>query len=105
MLLNSETKSQRADEEGSQIEAVLMSISNEAVNGTETSQTIRLQGAMQRHEVTMLVDSGSSHCFINEVFVSLLVGAQPSLKPVQVCIANGGLLRCTQEFPCCQWSI
>lgn len=42
-----------------------MAISKEAVNGTKFGRTLRL-GTIQGREVTMLVDSGSSYCFVSE---------------------------------------
>lgn len=52
----------------------LCKISREAVSGTETSGTLRLQGWIQQHEVLILVDSGSSHSFISETLASRLTG-------------------------------
>lgn len=101
MLRNSNTESQCAYEDDSQIEADLLAISQEALTGSKTARTMRLQGVVQGHEVIMLLDSESSHCFISEEFARLLVGNQPSLKPVQVRIVNCGMLRCTREFPRC----
>lgn len=105
MLRNAEVESQSADEEDLQLKGELLAILQEAWKGSETVRTMRLQGLLQGHEVIMLVDSRSSHCFINEEFAHLLAGDQLAFKLVQVRIANGGLLRCIREFPHCQWSI
>lgn len=48
----------------------LMALSSQALNGTEGSKTIRLRGFISGQEAFMLVDSGSSHCFINEKLAS-----------------------------------
>lgn len=75
LLQCSETDSQRAKDDKSQIEADLIAISKEAVNGAETSRTIRLQGVIQSLEVIMLVDSGSSHCFVSEELARQMAGS------------------------------
>lgn len=49
-------------------DTVLMSISQQALTGTESSTSFRLRGWVQGLEVLMLVDSGSSHSFIDSTF-------------------------------------
>lgn len=83
------------------VDANLMTISKEAMLSDETSRTIKLQGEVQGHLVTMLVDSGSSHCFVSDKFAHLLRGAQKALVPIRVRIANGSVLHCIKEFPQC----
>lgn len=64
---------QTDNEESSEPEAVseeeevkLMAISQQALNGTESNRSIRLRGWIQGFELLMLVDSGSTHSFIDE---------------------------------------
>lgn len=73
MITESDRGSQEMDEESSQPEAQLMSISKEVVLGADNSKTLQLQSIIQGQEVVMLVDSGSSHCFINEDLVLSLL--------------------------------
>lgn len=47
-------------------EVKLMAISQQALNGTESNRSIRLRGWIQGFELLMLVDSGSTHSFIDE---------------------------------------
>lgn len=49
----------------------LMAVSAQAMNGTKGSQTIRLRGHLGDQEVFMLVDSGSSHSFINDQLAAI----------------------------------
>lgn len=42
-------------------EVSLLAISQQALNGTESSKSIRLRGWIQGTELLMLVDSGSTH--------------------------------------------
>ena len=44
----------------------LMAISVQAMNGTEGFKTIRLRDHLNGKEVFMLVDSGSSHSFVDD---------------------------------------
>lgn len=55
-------------------EADLCSISRAAVEGSIGPRTIRLQGKIQKKEVLMLIDSGSSHSFVSTNFASQLTG-------------------------------
>ena len=43
-----------------------LAISVATVTGTEGARTFRLLGQIQKTKVLMLVDLGSSHCFVNE---------------------------------------
>ena len=43
-----------------------LAISVATVTGTEGASTFRLLGQIQKTKVLMLVDLGSSHCFVNE---------------------------------------
>lgn len=94
MMTESDKNSQITKGEDVQPEVDLMSISREAMDGVENSRTLRLQSWIQDQEVVILVDSGSSHCFISEELAGRLEGARRCIKPVQVRVANGGLLKC-----------
>ena len=48
----------------------LMEISVQAMKGTEGMRTVRLRGFLAGQEVFMLVDSGSTNCFISEDLAS-----------------------------------
>uniref|UniRef100_A0ACD5ZQQ3 Uncharacterized protein n=1 Tax=Avena sativa TaxID=4498 RepID=A0ACD5ZQQ3_AVESA len=81
----------------------LFAISQAAMAGGEAPSTFRLLGQIQKKHVLMLIDSGSSHCFVNQDIASSLTGARKSIPPVQVQIANGGILTCDQEIVYCEW--
>lgn len=82
-----------------------MALSTQALNGTKGSKTIRLRGFVAGQEAFMLVDSGSSHCFINEQLASKVSGWQPLPNPVQVRVANGAEILCAYELPDLLWAI
>jgi predicted aspartyl protease len=51
-------------------------ISQAAVTVMEVANTFRLVGQIQKRQVMMLVDSGSSHCFVSEAVAAALAGTQ-----------------------------
>lgn len=53
----------------------------------------------------MLIDSRSSHSFIDEQLGSKLAGMEILKTPLQVQIAYGGQLNCTKIIPQCDWWI
>lgn len=81
----------------------LLAISQAAVAGTESSNTFRLLGQLQKQRVLMLIDSGSSHCFVNESIAATLKGTENKIQPLQVKIADGGLMTCDRELIGCEW--
>jgi hypothetical protein len=80
----------------------LHALSEQAQKGTEGNLTMRLKGKVQKYEVIVLIDSGSSTSFIS-VAVKLK-GAQPLNKRLRVKIADGKVLEDTKFFPQCKWS-
>lgn len=90
-------------EEIGEQEDALLTISREAVLGTESPKSVRLQSLIQHHEVLMLVDSSSTHNFISVQLADRLAGCRRSVKPLTVRIADGGLLQCGEEMLDCQW--
>ena len=51
-----------------------MILSSEASTGQNTPKTLKLTGTVQGHQVTILVDSGSTHTFISQSLASKLHG-------------------------------
>ena len=51
---------------GGELENELMEISIHALAGETEHKTIRIKGMIQGRAITALVDSGSTHCFIDE---------------------------------------
>lgn len=80
-----------------------MAISQQALSGTESPISFRLRGWVQGVEVLMLVDSGSSHSFIDNSLSQQLQGVQQLPKSVSVKVADGGLLCCSKFIPYCDW--
>jgi hypothetical protein len=83
----------------------LMAISVQALQGTEGSQTIRFRGFLAGQEVYMLLDSGSSHCFIDQRVAEELGGWTTLEQQVKVRVANGSEISCTHEIPNAIWGL
>ncbi|BAH93352.1 Os06g0170800 [Oryza sativa Japonica Group] len=82
-----------------------MAISLQAIQGTVSAHTLRLQGSIQGFDVLILVDSGSSCSFLSSVVLPHLTGVKSLLTPVQVKVANGAVLSCTSELPAAKWEV
>lgn len=94
-----------SDHEASEFQEnnTLMAISPQAVNGTESSHSIRLRGWVQGIEVLMLIDSGSTHSFVDHQLGLRLSGVKAMTEPVRVKIAYGGHLSCSLHILGCDW--
>lgn len=69
----------------------LIAISLQAISATEGTKTIRFRGFLAAHQAYMLVDSGSSQCYIT----TRITGWKTLEHPLQVRVAKGSLLYCS----------
>lgn len=84
-------------------ESNLMAISLQAISGTESATSFRIKGCIQGTEVLMLIDSGSSHSFLDTQVAHKFQGVQPLQKVLSVKVANGGIMLCSQLILHCAW--
>jgi hypothetical protein len=84
---------------------LFLALSAHAVNGTEGPKTRRMQGQLQGVQITILVDSGSSHTFISEKLAQQCAGIAPLSTPIGVQVANGSKLTCTSYIPQGMWNM
>ena len=96
-------------------------ISFHAISGTNHPQTIRVIGKLKNQDITVLIDGGSTHNFLNQSMVSRLGLPVTRDKKFQVMVANREKIECngrclglTMEFKgapyrwiftCFQWSL
>ncbi|KAL5211653.1 hypothetical protein ABZP36_022500 [Zizania latifolia] len=80
-----------------------MALSPQAANGTESVQSFRVRGWVQGAEMLMLVDSGSTHSFIDHQLGMKLLGVESLPRKIPVRIANGEYSFCTLAIPACKW--
>jgi hypothetical protein len=72
-----------------EVEEEELEISLNAITGTPTSKTMRLYGRLKNQQVTMVIDSGSTHNLI-DVNLAAVLGIKPdSYESIKVRIANG----------------
>lgn len=83
----------------------LMHISVQAIKGTESAKTIRLQGHIAAQQVYMLIDSGSTNTFISEQLAASMPGWTPLHHPIQVRVANGSLIPCNHQLKDQVWAV
>jgi hypothetical protein len=95
-----------APESGSEEMETACSISIHALIGAaaDNSGVIQLHAFIGKHEVLILVDSGSSTSFINQQLADLLLGSQLLPRPCRVNVADGTQHKCNSFLPGCQWS-
>lgn len=73
-----------------------MAILLNALLGNTTFQTLRLQGNVKQHQITMLVDSGSTHNFLDISTIWKLGCVLIAIPLHEVTMAGGGKLQCNQ---------
>ena len=78
---------------------------SEAVEGKSAhSKAFQLSVVIPRQQRTFLVDSGSTHSFVDTNSASTLAGVQKCMT-MKVKVANGGIMSCDSYVPSCQWSV
>nr|XP_045090196.1 uncharacterized protein LOC120962006 [Aegilops tauschii subsp. strangulata] len=83
--------------------AACYQISVHAVAGTESSGTMRLRALVGNQVMLLLVDSGSTHTFVNSTFASRAGCTVQEAEPVTVRVANGETLKSTQQVSQLKW--
>uniref|UniRef100_A0A453QMI9 Retrotransposon gag domain-containing protein n=1 Tax=Aegilops tauschii subsp. strangulata TaxID=200361 RepID=A0A453QMI9_AEGTS len=80
-------------------------LSTAATSGTESPRAFRMLGTLQGKSLLMLVDSGSSHSFINSEIAKDWPEVQAMSKPLRVRVADGAVTVCNTEVPGCEYHI
>jgi hypothetical protein len=74
-----------------------MTLSQNAMNGTDTSKCIRLRAMVKNHTILQLLDSGSSNTFISEIALAKMGCKVQEIQPLDVKVANGQAIRCEKR--------
>ena len=61
--------------------------------GVENCDTIRMRGRIKHQSIIVLVDSGSTHNFIDSAIVKRLSYGTQSISSLQVTVANGDTVK------------
>lgn len=72
-------------------------VSFHAISGTEHPQTIRVFGKLKNKNVTVLIDGGSTHNFIDQAIVSKFGLPVTPDKKLQVMVANREKIECVGQ--------
>jgi len=97
-----------ADEEGPASPTtsyIMMHLSVSAMVGSTAPGTLCLSGSIQGIAISILVDSGSSHSFLNASLAQSLVGVQNLAQPISVQVANGDVTQCSAHIPAAHWEV
>ncbi|XP_027174040.1 uncharacterized protein LOC113773608 [Coffea eugenioides] len=76
-----------------------------SVSGELSSSTIKMQGLYGNHQLSVLVDGGSTNCFIRPAVALLYPEKIRKHRPFKVKIADGKVLHCDQWVPQITWEI
>lgn len=100
--VNTQDSSDDVNSNSSSDEEVL-SLSLEAMEGLQGKKTTRIQGLINKQEVLILIDSGSSSTFISNTATQKLGFAQQQAPGVTVTVADGGVLKSNTIIPAVIW--
>lgn len=92
-----------SDEENSEINVI--TLSQVALKGIDAPRTMKFVGHIAGMDILALLDSGSSHSFISTVVAQSIQGITTTAKTLQVQVANGDNLQCSQELVNTTWTI
>jgi hypothetical protein len=84
---------------------LFVALSKDAFAGSSGPRTIRFSGTIQQREVSILIDSGSSHYFIAKQIADNLSGVFPMASAIMFKWLIGGVMECTSHLPLAQWSV
>ena len=100
-MLQQDEPEEQCQQEAEDSSDDLMSLSVNAVQGTDSSNIVRMMGNIGGKDVVILIDSGSSHKFVSETLASRWRNWTALESPMQVRVANGQVLNCTHEVTAC----
>jgi hypothetical protein len=90
--------------ENQEVMLASMQLSACALSGTEGPATLRLRAQVGNQTVLILIDSGSSHSFIDSALLPRVAASTSLLpEPQFVKIASGALMPCTKEVKNFGW--
>ena len=91
------------DQEDQHSDTELMHVSLQELAGTEHSNTLRLRALTQNQVLIILIDSGSSHSFLDQSMVHRLSCTTSPIPAQRVKMANGEFLQCQEEVQHFSW--
>jgi len=101
-------ENEEAGEEQGEIQGdteVMPQLSLSALNGISTFCTMRVTGRVKNSPIHILIDSGSTHNFLDISTAKKLHCEVKKIPPLQVGVANGQQMQCTAMCKNFAWSI
>ncbi|KAL0299989.1 UNVERIFIED_CONTAM: Retrovirus-related Pol polyprotein from transposon.6 [Sesamum angustifolium] len=80
-------------------------VSFHAMGGNNSNKTLRINGKVNGKDIHILIDSGSTHCFIDEKVVQVLGCTLEQTTPMAIRIADGGRVMSKYFCPTFCWEI
>ena len=78
---------------------------SEVVTGNSKKGVLQLIGVIQQVEVSILIDSGSTHSFVSQFVLPKFASVVLQETSVSVKVANGNLMQCTSQWGQAELSI
>lgn len=86
-------------------EEELMALDSSSSPAARKRRTIRLQGTIGKHQILILVDSGSARSFVTPEVVDTLKLPTTPAAAASFTIANGSKMQCTSKVPHLTWAV
>lgn len=80
-------------------------ISVHALTGIQSYRTMRIKGYVKKHVMEILVDSGSTHNFLDAIFAKKLGIVTQATSPLSVIVADGTKLTSTAVIKDFKWTM
>lgn len=81
-----------------------MAISLHALNGNTSETTLRIKVNVRGKEIILLIDTESTHNFLNMKTVEKLHCTREEDRPMQVCVTEGYKMLCTERYRKFEWT-
>ncbi|CAH9106149.1 unnamed protein product [Cuscuta epithymum] len=92
-------------DDGDSEKEVSFGVSMHALKGQVPTDTIKLIGKVKNNNLTILVDSGSTHSFIDLGAAKKINCEVEITNPLQVTVAGGGQIECNSKCPRLEWEM
>ncbi|KAK3151411.1 hypothetical protein QOZ80_3AG0245520 [Eleusine coracana subsp. coracana] len=80
-----------------------MHLSLNAIAGTASPRTIRVRALVKNQVLIMLLDTGSSHSFVDKSLADRIGCSQSLIRPRKVKVASGNFIQCNSEIKNFTW--
>ena len=84
--------------ENQHVDLIEPEISLHALTGQSIPCTMRIKAQIGHHELEVVIDSGSTHNFLNAKMVEILQLSVILMAPFVIQVANGSSLKCQERF-------